>query len=148
MNSLDAQIVRLLVADGRMSFAEIARQLGVSRAHVQHRVQQLQDEGVIEKFAAIVDPEKFGKSVSAFLDVKVGPQGLDKVARHLAEQPEVVSLYIMTDMRSLHVHVLVDSYDDLYNLIQSQVSTQPDVSSVESQTLLKRVKNRRGGARL
>jgi len=148
VNSLDAQIVRLLVADGRMSFAEIARQLGVSRAHVQHRVQTLQDEGVIEKFAAIVDPEKFGKSVSAFLDVKVGPQGLERVARHLAEQPEVVSLYIMTDMRSLHVHVLVDSYDELYNLIQSQVSTQSDVSSVESQTLLKRIKNRRGGARL
>jgi Lrp/AsnC family transcriptional regulator, leucine-responsive regulatory protein len=148
VNELDHQIVRLLVEDGRMPLAEIARRTGVSRAHVQHRVQELVDTGVIEQFAAIVDPEKLGKLISTFLDIKVSPQGMDNIARQLAAHPDVVSLYIMTDMKSLHVHVLVDSYDALYDLVQSHVACHPEVLSVESNTLLKRIKNRRGGARL
>jgi DNA-binding Lrp family transcriptional regulator len=148
MNQLDTEIVSLLIKNGRESYAEIARRLGVTRAHVRDRVQALQEAGVIEQFTAVINPEKLGKIVSAFLDIKVAPQGVEQVAGELADQPEVASLYIMSDMRSLHVHTLTDTHERLHEFVRQHVFGQPHVLSVDSQTLLKRVKNRRGGPRL
>lgn len=148
MNRLDTEIVSLLIKNGRMSYAEIARRLGVTRAYVRDRVQALQEEGVIEQFTAVINPEKLGKTVSSFLDIKVAPQGLEAVAEELADQPEVASLYIMSDMRSLHVHTLTDSYETLHAFMRRCVFPQRHVLAVENQSLLKRVKNRRGGPRL
>jgi len=76
--------------------------------HVRDRVQKMITEGVIEKFTLIVNPEKIGSTVSAFFDVEVDPQGIEAVAEDLARQPEVRSLYIMSDMASLHIHTLTE----------------------------------------
>lgn len=148
MNRLDTEIIGLLIKDGRLSYAEIARQLGVTRAHVRDRVQALLDGGSIEQFTAVIDPEKLGKSVSAFLDIKASPDAIEEVAQALADQPEVISLYIMSDMRSLHVHTLTDSSDSLLDFASRQIYGRAGIVSVECQTLLKRIKNRVGGPRL
>ncbi|MDG4866586.1 Lrp/AsnC family transcriptional regulator [Guyparkeria sp. 1SP6A2] len=148
MNRLDTEIIGLLIKDGRLSYAEIARQLGVTRAHIRDRVQALVDSGSIEQFTAVIDPEKLGKSVSAFLDIKAAPNVIEKVAQALADQPEVISLYIMSDMRSLHVHTLTDSPDSLLDFASRQIYGRDGIVSVECQTLLKRIKNRVGGPRL
>lgn len=148
MNRLDTEIISLLIKDGRLSYAEIARQLGVTRAHVRDRVQALLDGGSIEQFTAVIDPEKLGKSVSAFLDIKASPNAIEDVAQALADQPEVISLYIMSDMRSLHVHTLTDSSDSLLDFASRQIYGRDGIVSVECLTLLKRIKNRVGGPRL
>jgi len=148
VNRLDTEIIGLLIKDGRLAYAEIARQLGVTRAHVRDRVQALLDGGSIEQFTAVIDPEKLGKSVSAFLDIKASPDAIEEVAQALADQPEVISLYIMSDMRSLHVHTLTDSSDSLLDFASRQIYGRAGIVSVECQTLLKRIKNRVGGPRL
>lgn len=148
MNSLDTRILGLLIKDGRASYADIARQLGVSRAHTRERVQKLIDEGVIEQFTAVVNPVKLGKAVSAFFDVQVAPQGIEAVAGELSAQPEVVSLYVMNDMRSLHIHTLTESMEVLETFAARHLFGREHVLSVDCKTLLSRLKNRRGGPRL
>lgn len=64
MNELDAALLSLLIKDSRLSFADIARQLGCSRAHARARVQALLEEGTVEQFTAVVNPEKLGKVLS------------------------------------------------------------------------------------
>jgi len=148
MNALDTKILGLLIKDGRLSFAAIARTLGISRAHARERVQQLLDAGVIEQFTAVVNPEKLGKAVSAFFDVKVSPQGMAEIANELSEQPEVVSLYIMNDMQSLHMHTLTEDMDVLERFTGKFLFSREHIVSVDCKTLLSRLKNRRGGPRL
>ena len=148
MNRLDTEIIGMLIKDGRQSYAEIARQLGVTRAHVRDRVQVLVDSGSIEQFTAVIDPEKLGKSVSAFLDIKATPEAIEEIAQSLADQPEVISLYIMSDMRSLHTHALTDSQESLLAFASREIYGREGIVSVECQTLLKRIKNRVGGPRL
>ena len=148
MNQLDTNILSMLIKDGRMSFAEIARELRVSRAHVRERVQQLTEQGVIEQFTAVINPEKIGKAVSAFLDIRVAPESIETVARSLSGRNEVVSLYIMSDMQSLHVHTLTDSQEALHKLVREQLFGRPGVLEVECKTLMARPKHRRGGPRL
>ena len=148
MSPLDTKILGLLIKDGRASFAEIARALKVSRAHVRERVQKLMDEGVIEQFTAVVNPEKLGKAVSAFFDVQVAPCGIQEVAHELAAQPEVVSLYIMNDMQSLHMHTLTEDMASLEQFSSNHLFGKEAVQRVDCKTLMSRLKNRRGGPRL
>jgi Lrp/AsnC family leucine-responsive transcriptional regulator len=148
VSPLDTKILSLLIKDGRASFAEIARDLNVSRAHVRERVNKLIEEGVIEQFTAVVNPEKLGKAVSAFFDVKVAPHGITQVAEELAAQPEVVSLYIMNDMQSLHMHTLTKDMAQLEQFSANHLFGREAVRQVDCKTLMSRLKNRRGGPRL
>ncbi|MGA7800833.1 MAG: Lrp/AsnC family transcriptional regulator [Gammaproteobacteria bacterium] len=148
MNTLDTRILGFLIKDGRASYAEIARQLGVSRAYTRERVQMLVDEGVIEQFTAVVNPEKLGKAVSAFFDVKVTPQAIEIIAQELSELAEVVSLYIMNDMKSLHIHTLTENIDGLEAFASQHLFGREPILSVDCKTLVNRLKQRRGGPRL
>lgn len=148
MNKLDTALLNILIKDARISFADIARQLNVSRAYARARVQALVEEGVIEKFTAVINPEKLGKTISMFIDLKVSPQAIEQVAEELAALPEVVSLYIMSDLRSLHIHTLTDSHESFDQFASKHIFSRPEIISVECNSLLKRVKHRRGGARL
>ncbi len=148
MNKLDSALLNILIKDARASFADIARQLDISRAHARARVQALIESGVIEQFSAVVNPEKLGKVVSTFIDLKVAPVALEAVSNELAECPEVVSLYVMSDLQSLHIHTLTDSVETFDAFVRKRIFNRPEILSVECKSLLSRVKNRRGGARL
>lgn len=148
MTPLDTKILGMLIKDGRATFADIARDLNVSRAHVRERVQKLIDDSVIEQFTAVVNPEKLGKAVSAFFDVQVKPANIQEVARNLAAQPEVVSLYIMNDMQSLHMHTLTEDMAILEQFSTINLFGKEAIRSVDCKTLMSRLKNRRGGPRL
>ena len=67
----DREILRLLQHDARMPNARIARQLGFSATWIQKRIARLRRHGLIEGFAAVVDPEKLGPSVLAFAKVQL-----------------------------------------------------------------------------
>lgn len=148
MNKLDNALLNILIKDSRTSFADIARQLNISRAHARTRVQALVDSGVIEKFTAVVNPEKLGKSISTFIDLTVAPAAIEAVAERLASTVEVVSLYIMSDLKSLHIHTLTDSYETFDAFVREHIFNHPDILAVDCKALLTRVKHRRGGARL
>jgi len=124
------------------------RTVNISRAHVRERVNKLMDDGVIEQFTAVINPEKLGKAVSAFFDIKVAPQGITQVAEELAAQPEVVSLYIMNDMQSLHMHTLTRDMAQLEQFSSTHLFGKEAVRQVDCKTLMTRLKNRRGGPRL
>jgi DNA-binding Lrp family transcriptional regulator len=148
MNKVDPALLNILIKDGRASFADIARQLGISRAHARTRVQALVDSGVIELFSAVVNPEKLGKVISTFIDLKVAPHAMNSLPQELADCPEVVSLYIMSDLQSLHIHTLTDSYESFDRFVRERIFNRPEILAVDCKSLMTRVKNRRGGARL
>lgn len=148
MNKVDAALLGLLVADGRISYADIARKLNISRAYARTRVNALVEEGVIEQFTAVVNPEKLGKVVSTFVDLKVHPQHIETLASELAARAEVVSLYIMSDLKSLHIHTLTDSLETFEHFVREHLFGREEVIAIECSSLLRRIKNRRGGARL
>lgn len=67
IDETDRKIIRALNANGRISYTDLAKDIGLSRVAVQGRIQALMDTGVIERFTAVINPEKIGIGVSAFL---------------------------------------------------------------------------------
>ena len=148
MDSTDHEILALLVEDGRMSFADIVRSIGITRASARERVQNLIGNGFIEKFTIVVNPGLLDKSVSAFFDIQVTAQAIIVVAETLANLKDVSSLYIMSDMCSLHMHVLVKDMGALEAFTHTHLFGHPDIVNIQCKMLMSRIKQRRGGPRI
>ena len=69
MDTVDGKILDLLEADGRATLSELAAATGLSVSAVQSRVQKLEKRGVIGGYKAVVDPEKRGLEIGAFVAV-------------------------------------------------------------------------------
>ncbi len=144
IDDTDKRILELLIEDGRQSYADIGKTLGLSRVAVRSRVNQLIEHGVIERFTAVVNSEKVGKKVSAFFEVDCEPRSLVEVAENLANNPYVASCYQMTGPSTLHMHVLVKDFKELESFINNELYALEGITRVESHTLLRRFKSRSG----
>src|SRR5690242_17305996 len=89
IDDIDRTIIAILQQNGRASYTDIAKEVELSRVGVQARINTLMENGTIEKFTAVVNPEKIGITVSAFFNVEVEPKHLMEVADCLADEPEV-----------------------------------------------------------
>lgn len=144
IDHIDRRLLEMLTENGRMSYVDLGKELGMSRVAVRDRINQLIKAGVIEKFTVVINSEKFGKQISAFFEVDTEPAFLQRVAQSLADNPNVASIYQMTGPSTLHMHVLVDDFQSLENFINEQLYGMEGITRVESHILLKRFKSRTG----
>ncbi|MFC4303100.1 Lrp/AsnC family transcriptional regulator [Cohnella boryungensis] len=144
VDDIDRQIVKALNANGRISYTDLAKEIGLSRVAIQARVNALLEEGVIERFTAVINPEKLGIAVSAFFNVEVEPKRLQSIADTLAEEAAVTSLYHMTGPSKLHMHGLFTNHKEMEIFLNEKLYKLPGVVSVDCQVLINRYKSRMG----
>lgn len=96
VDEIHKKIISVLHEDARISYTDLAKKVELSRVAVQMRINHLVENGVIERFTAIINPAKVGIHVSAFFNVEVEPKYLESVAQQLEREPAVTSLYHMT----------------------------------------------------
>lgn len=144
IDEIDKKILQLLSENGRMSYVDIGKELGLSRVSIRERVNQLTNNGIIEKFSVVINSEKVGKNVSAFFEVDCEPGSLVEVAEKLANNPSVASCYQMTGPSTLHMHVLVEDFTKLEHFINEELYSLEGITRVESHILLRRFKSRTG----
>lgn len=144
LDAIDRKIISLLHQNARISYTDVAKEVGLSRVAVQTRIQALLDDGVIERFTAVINPEKIGISVSAFFNVEVEPKHLQQVAETLAEEPAVTSLYHMTGPSKLHMHGLFTNHQEMEFFLKEKLYPLPGITGVDCQVLIQRYKSRMG----
>lgn len=144
LDEIDRQIIQLLNGNGRVSFTDLAKEVKLSRVAVQSRVHSLVENGVIECFTAVVNPEKIGLHQSTFFNVEVEPKHLQEVAETLAKDPVVSSLYHMSGPSKLHMHGLFKDNEEMELFLKERLYPLPGIMSVDCQILLKRYKSRIG----
>lgn len=96
IDEIDAKLLKILGQNGRASYREMAKMLGVSVASVAYRVSRLQKQGLIRGFTVIVDYEKFGYDITAVIGLVIREGRLLEVQRELAKEPNVVAVYDVT----------------------------------------------------
>jgi len=96
LDVIDFKIVEMLERDGRMSFREVARKLGISEGTVYNRVKRMQKEGIIKGFSVRSDPMKLGKDLVAVIGLRVLGGHLVEVERMISRYKEVRAVYDVT----------------------------------------------------
>jgi Lrp/AsnC family transcriptional regulator for asnA, asnC and gidA len=95
-DEVDKEILRMMQADARISYAEMAKRLNIPESTVRYRVKRLFDAKVIRKVMALVDPRKVGFDVSAVVMVKVDPNYLAAALKGVASFEEVQHVFQTT----------------------------------------------------
>jgi Lrp/AsnC family leucine-responsive transcriptional regulator len=107
MDAMDRKVLELLAADGRMSWAELAQETGLSAPAVAERARRLRESGLIRGYHAVLDPAALGYGLAAFVAVTLThPRDRGKFLRVVRGRIEVKEAHHMAgdDDYLLKVH--------------------------------------------
>ena len=143
LDKTDIRILKLLANDSRISYAEIAREVHLSRMAVRERVMKMLEEGIIERFTVQLNSKKVGLNTPVFLQVKAVPNKLDDVANALAEYSQIESIYAMTGTNELYADAFVEDIESLEKFIFEEIYKIEGITEVEYNIITKKYKTRR-----
>ena len=142
LDAIDLKILDQLQANGRMTNQDLADRVGLSPSPCLRRVRQLEEAGVIGSYVALVNPEKVGLSVTAFVRVRLDRQD----DRHLAifeeavsQFPEVMECYLMTGEADYQLRVLVTSLGEFEDFLRYSLTRIEGVGQVTTSFALRPV---------
>ena len=118
LDDLDKRILKLLQFNCRLSFADLSRELDVAEATVRFRINRLVNEGVITRFAALLDPAKVGMKVSGAILLKIDPAYLEEACKQLVSFSETQYLFQSTGEYDVVSVIVARDMDHLNNLIK------------------------------
>lgn len=135
----DLKILSMLQEDGRASYAEIAKKLEMSEAAVYSRVQKLLKNRIIKKIQAVLDPEKLGYEVTAFVAVTAQPPKYAKILEELSKIPEILEVHDVTGQHYCLVKVKTRNKEDLAKILD-KIGSLDGVTSTETRIVLRTIK--------
>lgn len=142
VDHIDRQILAILQEDCTIPVAEIGRRVGLSTTPCWRRIQKLEDEGVIEKRVALLNPQKIRSGVTVFVSLSTSHHSQDWLSRFaeaVSEFPEVVEFYRMSGQIDYLLRVVVpdiESYDIFYKKLIARI----DLSNVNSSFAMEQIK--------
>jgi DNA-binding Lrp family transcriptional regulator len=129
---MESEILAILRSDARTSIEDIARQTDTDPETVAETIEQLQDDGVIRGYQAVVDRSKLDEeSVRATVELNVTldrETGYDDIAERLARFPEVRSLYLVSGNYDFQMAVEADTMRDVSAFISDKVAPVPEIT--------------------
>ena len=138
LDDVSKAIIEQLQADGRRSYAEIGKAVGLSEAAVRQRVQKLTDSGVMQ-VVAVTDPMQLGFYRQAMIGIRVtGDTTL--LAAALAKLPAVDYVVLTAGSFDILVEVVCENDDDLIDLLNKEIRAIEGVQSTETFVYLKLLK--------
>jgi Lrp/AsnC family transcriptional regulator, leucine-responsive regulatory protein len=117
LDKIDARLLQLLAADARMTVADLARKVRLSAPSVAERMKRLEDAGVIEGYAARINPQALGLKLAAWLRIRPIPGQLQKVADILRGLPAIIECDRVTGEDCFIARAHVRSIAELEKLI-------------------------------
>ena len=142
MDRTDRMILSILQEDATIPVAEIGRKVGLSTTPCWRRIQKMEEDGVIRRRVAILDPEKVNANVTVFVSVITNQHNEDwlvRFARIISEFPEVVEFHRMSGNVDYLLKVVVPditAYDEFYKKLVAKI----DITDVSSAFAMERIK--------
>lgn len=119
LDALDRHLLALLLKDGRRSYADLARETGLSTSAAHQRVRRLEQRGVVTGYTATIDQDVLGLPLAAFVSVKpIDPATPDDAPERLRALPAVEACHSVAGDESYILQVRVAGPAELEALLQ------------------------------
>jgi len=142
LDMTDRAILAALGGDGRLSNVALADRIHLSPSACLRRVRRLEESGIIDRYAAVIDPAKIGKATSVFVDISLSSQRedlLDAFEGAVTDVPGVMSCHLMAGDADYVVHILCADVQDYERIHRSYLSRLPGVTRLRSSFALRTV---------
>ncbi|WP_051039767.1 Lrp/AsnC family transcriptional regulator [Synechococcus sp. PCC 7336] len=139
----DRQILHLLQESGRLSRAELARQVNLSAPGLQKRLNKLEGNGCIDRYVALVNREALGLDVLCFAQVTLArhqPQCVAQFCDRVRELPEVLECHHLSGEFDYLLKVVVANHRHLAQFLSVQIAQIPGVDRIRTSIVLDEIK--------
>lgn len=138
------EILKLLVRNARYTVGEMATMLNTSTKEIEENIKELEKDGLIKGYKAVVDWEKLDDAyVSAIVELNVVPKaglGFEEVAEKIMKYSEVESVYLMSGVYDLNVVIKGKTLQDVARFIAKELATIDSVTSTTTHFVMRRYK--------
>ncbi|UXN63756.1 Lrp/AsnC family transcriptional regulator [Phyllobacterium sp. A18/5-2] len=135
LDELDKRILRALQRDGRLQNVELAREVGLSPSPCLRRVKLLEEAGIIDRYVAVLKPEKVGLPLSMFARVWLTAQDaetIDHFMEAMKKLPQVLECYIMLGESDALLRVAVADLDDYRHFQSTHLTKVNGIQNVKT----------------
>lgn len=139
----DRALLKALQQDSRLTMQQLAAEVGLSSSACWRRLRSLEDSGVIERYAVIVNPQKAGFALSSMTLVSLARHEEKNVETFIAEvmrHPEVLECFATSGEADFHLRVVVEDMKAYNRFLDEFIFKLPGVSQVRSNIVLKEIK--------
>ena len=138
------KLLKLLENDATLTPAELALMLEKEEGDIKEMIRQLEKEGVILGYQAVIDWDKIdGAYVSAIIELNVVPKaalGFEEVAEKIASYSEVESVYLMSGGYDLNVVVKGKTLQEVARFVARELATIDSVTNTTTHFVMRRYK--------
>lgn len=145
LDDFDRKILGILRRDGRITYTELAQQVGLSKTPCQQRVRRLVENGVIVGFRAIIDPVRVGLEHVAFTEVKLSDTRETALAEFNAavrQVPEVEECHMIASHFDYLLKVRTADIRKYRIVLGEKISSLPHVASTSTFVAMETVRDR------
>lgn len=135
MDEIDDRILGILATNGRASFAALGEAVGLSPHGTADRVRKLERDGVITGYTAIIDPQRYGHALSAYVYLKVQQQAWKRLRERLLEIPEVGHAALVSGEHDIVLLVRTRDAASLRDLVLTRLQDMPEVLSTQTELI-------------
>ena len=135
LDDVSKAIIEQLQADGRRSYADVGKAVGLSEAAVRQRVQRLTESGVMQ-IVAVTDPMQLGFTTQAMIGIRTAGDTRILAAR-LAEIPEIDYVVLTAGSYDVMAEVVCETDEELLELLNTRIRVIEGVQSTETFVYLK-----------
>lgn len=133
IDPLDQQILRALTLDARTSYAEMAKNFGVSAGTIHVRVEKMRQAGIIEGTKIRINARKLGYDVCCFIGIILkSAKDYEKVIAKLNEFDEVVEAYYTTGQYSIFIKVMTHTIEELHRVLATKIQLIDEIQSTDT----------------
>lgn len=146
MSSVDKQDINILDAlqsDARLTNAQLSDRINMSASSCWRKVKSMEEEGVIQRYAAIVEPKKMGLNFEAIVHLHLDrhdAEGVEQLTKLLQECSEIVDCYATTGDFDYHLRVLCADIESYNLFLESTLFRHSTIRSMKTNVVLKRIK--------
>lgn len=139
----DRAILEALASEGRLSVAELARRIGLSKSPTQARMRRLEESGVIRGYRAMLDPIRLGLDHVAFVEVRLSDTreaALSAFNRAAAKIPEIEQVHMIAGNFDYLLKVRTRDMASYRRVMGERISTLPHVANTSTYVAMQAVK--------
>lgn len=144
LDDIDLQILRLLQDNGRVTNADLARDVKLSPPSVLQRVRKLEETGVVRGYSARLEPEALGYGITIFALVSLAmhqEQPIDRFRSDIQALPEVVECYHISGEFDFLLKIVMEDMGSYERFIRERLSRLDAISKIQSCFVMANVKD-------
>jgi Lrp/AsnC family leucine-responsive transcriptional regulator len=139
IDGVDKAILNILQQDGRISNADIARQINLAPSAVLERIRKLEERKIIRGYSAEIDPKALEYGLTAIIAIRTSECG-EGVGELLSEVPEVQEVHEVAGDDCFLIKVVTQDTESLGRLLREKIKGLPNVTNTRTTVVLKTFK--------